>query len=255
MGKIVAISMNTFRESIRDRVLYSLIVFSFLMLAFSILLANITIGDPIKIVKDFGLAVISLFGVLITIFVGIGLLYKEMERRTIYVILSKPITRWQFLLGKYLGLSITLAVEVFIMTFAFFCLCFYYENIISWELLKAIVPIFFELLLILSIAIVFSSFSSTFLSGLFTLSIFVIGHFTQDIKILAASNESLFFKKLSQVIYYILPNLENLNFKARVVHNLPLPYKEIFFSILYSVVYSIFLLVLAIIIFNRRNFP
>ena len=115
MNKIAALALNTFRESIRDRIFYSLLAFAVIMLAFSLVLGNLTIGDEIKIIKDFGLAAISLFGVLIAIFVGISLVYKEMEKRTIYVILAHPISRSQFVLGKYGGLSLTLLVEVAVM--------------------------------------------------------------------------------------------------------------------------------------------
>lgn len=253
MGKIAAIAMNTFRESIRDRIFYSLLAFAFLMLGFSMIFANLTIGDQIKIIKDFGLGAISLFGVLITIFVGIGLLYKEMEKRTIYVILAKPIARWQFLAGKYIGLTITLAVEVGVMTAGLFALCYYYQHTIPWDLLKAIVPIFFELLVILAVALLFSSFSSTFLSGLFTLSIFIIGHCTTDLKVLAEKTNDPFLQKFTSFFYYALPNLENLNFKARVVHNLPLLWEELGFSLLYASCYSLLLIILAMLIFQRRE--
>jgi len=162
MGKITAIALNTFRESIRDRIFYSLLAFAILMLGFSMILGNLTIGDPIKIVKDFGLGAISLFGTLIAIFVGIGMVYKEMEKRTIYVILAKPIARWQFLAGKYCGLSLILVVEVTVMTFLLFVLCYQYEPVIPWDLFKAIIPISFELQLILAVALLFSAFASPF---------------------------------------------------------------------------------------------
>jgi ABC-type transport system involved in multi-copper enzyme maturation permease subunit len=155
MGKIFAIALNTFRESIRDRIFYSLLAFAILMLGFSMILGNLTIGDPIKIVKDFGLGAISLFGILIAIFVGIGLVYKEMEKRTIYVMLAKPIARWQFLLGKYFGLSLILMIEVLVMTIGLFVLCYYYKPDVPWDLFLAIIPIYFELQLILAVALFF----------------------------------------------------------------------------------------------------
>ncbi len=126
--KIIALAINTFREAIRDKVLYSLIFFAVLMIGISVILDNLTIGEPTKIIKDFGLASIEIFGVLIAIFVGIGLVYKEMERKTIYNILSKPIHRYQFIIGKYLGLVLTLLVEVLTMSIALFSILYFYEG-------------------------------------------------------------------------------------------------------------------------------
>jgi ABC-type transport system involved in multi-copper enzyme maturation permease subunit len=253
MEKIVALAMNTFRESIRDRIFYSLLAFAVLMLAFSLVLANLTIGDEIKIIKDFGLGAISLFGVLIAIFVGISLVYKEMEKRTIYVILANPIARWQFVLGKYAGLSLTLFVEVAVMSAGLIALCYFKQEVIPWALFKAIVPIWFELQLILAVALLFSTFASPFLSGLFTLSIFIIGHLTQDFKQLAAGTDNLALKKTANFLYYTFPNLESLNFKARVVHGLAIPWPEFFLSLLYASCYTLMLFTAALLIFNKRD--
>lgn len=254
MNKILAIALNTFRESIRDRIFYSLLVFALLMLAFSMVLGNLTIGQPDKIIKDFGLGAISIFGTLIAIFVGIGLVYKEMEKKTIYLILAKPLSRWQFLLGKYIGLSMTLFVEVAVMSMCLFGLLhFYYGLAMPWELLKAIVPIFFELQLILATALLFSTFTSPFLSSLFTLSVFVIGHLTQDLRVLAQNSEDVSLQRLSTFLYYLFPNLEFLNFKSQVVHGLPISTNALFLSLLYATAYSVALLIAAIIIFSKRD--
>lgn len=144
------------------------------------------------------------------------MVYKEMEKYTIYIILSKPLARWQFLMGKYLGLSLTILVGVAVMTVLLFGLCFVYEKIVPWPLLTAIVPIYIEILVILAFAVFFSAFSSPFLSGMFTLAIFIIGHFTQDLRLLANASEDTVFKALADGAYYILPNLERLNYKSRV---------------------------------------
>jgi len=253
MGKIIAIALNTFRESIRDRIFYSLLFFAVVLILFSMVLSNLTIGDPLKIVKDFGLGSISIVGTLIAIFVGIGMVYKEMEKRTIFVILSKPLARWQFLIGKYFGLSLTILVEVVVMSILLFVLCFLYVHEIPWNLLYAIIPIFFEILLILAVAFLFSTFSTSFLSGMFTLSIFIIGHFTRDLKSLAQTTEDALFQKISNVIYYVLPNLEYLNFKTRVVHHLNITISEVMFSLTYSIIYTIAVLLIGIFIFQRRD--
>ncbi|TKB09383.1 ABC transporter permease [Desulforhopalus sp. IMCC35007] len=253
MKKIAVLALNTFRESIRDKIFYSLLAFAVLMLGFSLILGNLTIGDEIKIIKDFGLAAISLFGVLIAIFVGISLVYKEMEKRTIYVILANPISRYQFVLGKYLGLSFTLMVEVVVMTAGLFVLCYLKQQLIPWELFMAIVPICFELQLILAVALLFSTFVSPFLSGMLTLAVFIIGHLTLDFKVLVASLDNPALKKTADVLYYSFPNLETLNFKARVVHGIDIPWTEFIFSLSYAATYTIMILALSLYIFNKRD--
>ncbi len=253
MNKIAALALNTFRESIRDRIFYSLLAFAVIMLAFSLVLGNLTIGDEIKIIKDFGLAAISLFGVLIAIFVGISLVYKEMEKRTIYVILAHPISRSQFVLGKYGGLSLTLLVEVAVMTLCLLALCWYKQGDVPWELFKAIIPIWFELQLMLAAAMFFSTFVSPFLSGLLTLGVYAIGHLTQDFKNLAANSDNPVLESFSAALYYSFPNLESLNFKARVVHGLDLPWGEFFLALAYGCCYTAVLLGLALFIFHRRD--
>lgn len=253
MGKITAIALNTFRESIRDRIFYSLLFFAVVLILFSMVLGNLTIGDPLKIVKDFGLGSISIVGTLIAIFVGIGMIYKEMEKRTIFVILSKPLARWQFFIGKYCGLSLTILVEVVVMSILLFVLCFLYVPEIPWTLLYAIIPIFFEILLILAIAFLFSTFSTSFLSGMFTLSIFISGHFTGDLKAIAQATEDALFQKVSNVIYYVLPNLEYLNFKTRVVHHLNITISEVMLSLTYGILYTVVVLLVGIFIFQRRD--
>jgi ABC-type transport system involved in multi-copper enzyme maturation permease subunit len=253
MQKILAIALNTFRESIRDRIFYSLLAFAVIMLAFSLVLGNLTIGDEVKIIKDFGLASISLFGVLIAIFVGINLVYKEMEKRTIYVILANPIARYQFILGKYVGLSLTLLVEVLVMTAGLLILCFLKEQQVPWELFKAIIPIWLELQLILAVALFFSTFVSPFLSGMLSLSVFIIGHLTQDLKQLVTNMDNPMLQKTANIIYYTFPNLESLNYKAHVVHGLNIPWQNFILSLSYAVLYTLLILCFTLIIFNKRD--
>lgn len=253
MNKVLAIGLNTFKESIRDKVFYSLLFFAVILVFFSIVLGKLTIGDPMKIIKDFGLGSISIGGTLIAIFVGIGMVYKEVEKRTIYIILSKPLARWQFLMGKYLGISMTIFVEVAVMTVLLFGLCFVYEKTMPWSLLTAIVSIYIEILVILAFAVFFSAFSSPFLSGMFTLAIFVIGHFTQDLRLLAKASEDTGLKALADGVYYILPNLERLNYKTRVVHDLTIPGQEIGLSFVYAVCYIAVVLIAAVYIFENKD--
>lgn len=251
--KILALAYNTFREAIRDKVLYSLLFFALVMIGIAMILDQITIGEPTKIIKDFGLAAIALFGVLIAIFVGIGLVYKEMERKTIYNILSKPIHRYQFLLGKYLGLVTTLLVEVVVMSIALLLMLYFYEGHLDFFLLSAIGMILTELMILTAIALLFSSFSTPILSGLFTLSFYIIGHLTPDLLELGKKADSQFLKYFTEVLYYVLPNLEYFNIKGPVVYHLPLEQGYLYVASCYGICYILILLLISMVIFQKRD--
>jgi ABC-type transport system involved in multi-copper enzyme maturation permease subunit len=251
--KIRAICLNTFRESIRDRVFFSLLGFAVLMLGFSMILSNLAVGDNIKIIKDFGLGSISIFGTLIAIFVGIGLLYKEMDKRTIFIILSKPVSRPEFLLGKYLGLSLTLMVEVSVMTVALFLLLYAHTQTIPWDLLKAIIPICMELEVVLVVALFFSAFATPFLSGFFTLGVFIIGHLSRDLITLTKTMKNPIMSHTCNLIYYLFPNFSNFNFKTQVVHNLPITAQEFGLALIYGMFYILFLFFLTVLIFKKKD--
>ena len=167
--KSLAIALNTFREAVRDRVLYLILAFAVVMILASVLLSLITVGSEQKIIEDFGLAMNALFGTATSLLLGLGLVYKEIERKTIYTLLSKPIRRSEFLLGKYLGLCLTLAVNMIIMSAAFFGLLVLRGTAIG-DLWIAVVLTFFELLLVTAIAVFFSSFSTPILSALFKMA-------------------------------------------------------------------------------------
>ncbi|MBI4619765.1 MAG: ABC transporter permease [Desulfobacterales bacterium] len=252
--KIRAIMINTFREAIRDKVLYSLLFFALLMIGGSILLGRLTIGENIKIIKDMGLASISIFGMLIAIFVGIGLVYKEIDKKTIYTVIAKPVHRYQFLLGKYLGLILTLLVEVAIMSFGLLLLVLSYEGHAELSILKAILLIFFELMTITAVAILFSSFSTPILSGLFTLAVYIVGHLSRDLLAFGAKSENAMIKYSTAFIYYSLPNLDNFNIKGKIVHQALVSWEYLSFAMLYGVLYISITLLLSMVIFQKRDF-
>ena len=191
LQRTLAICRNAFREAVRDRVLYNLVLFVLLLIGGSIFLGELSAGQESKIIVDLGLSAMLLFGAFIAIFVGVGLVYKEIERRTLYAILSKPISRGQFLLGKYLGLGLTLLINVAIMGVGVSLALIYIHR--GWDPLvpkvwPAILLIYFELMILTGVALLFSSFSSPALSALMTFFIFIIGHFSGDLKSLANSS-------------------------------------------------------------------
>lgn len=252
--KIKAIALNTFKEAIRDRILYLLFFFAAVSVIFSRLLAVLTVGDRVKIVKDVGLAAISLFGVLMAVLIGTGLVYKEIDKKTIFTLISKPIHRFEFLLGKFFGLVLTLFIMTALMSLIFLATVFLHTFKIEAGLLLAILFIFIELILITAVAIFFSCFSTPILSSLFSLSFFLIGHFSWGLETLIQKTKSAPLKLFVQGLYVLLPDLENFNFKTEVVYGLNVLPKYYLFSAFYGLAYTAFILTLAILIFKRRDF-
>jgi len=247
------IALNTFKEAVRDRILYLLLFFALAAIVFSRVLALLTVGDRVKIIEDVGLASISLFGMLMAILIGTGLVNKEIENRTIFTLLSKPIRRHEFLLGKFFGLVLTLAVMTAAMSLIFLVLVFFQTWRFEGRLLLAIVYIFFELVLITAVAILFSSFSTPILSSLFALAFYLIGHFSWSLEALIKKARGG-GKVALQILYALLPDLENFNLKTEVVHGLPVSAAHLLYTAAYGLVYTAFVLVLAVLIFRRRDF-
>jgi len=252
--KIGAIALNTFKEAIRDRILYLLLFFAVVCIVFSRILALLTVGDRVKIIKDVGLFSLSLFGALMAILMGVGLVYKEIDKRTIHSLLVKPIHRYQFLLGKYFGLILTLVVMLLAMSLIYLAVIFLHTFKIEAKLLVAILFIFLELCLITSVALLFSCFSTPILSSLFSLAFYLIGHFSWGLETLIKKVKPGVGKTLAQLLYHFVPDLENFNFKTEVVQNLPLPPKIYLFSTLYGIFYTAFILALALLVFRKRDF-
>ncbi len=252
--KIQAIALNTFKEAIRDRILYLLFFFAAVSLAFSRLLAVLTVGDQVKIIKDVGLASISVFGVLMAILIGTGLVYKEIDKKTIYTLLSKPIQRWQFLLGKFFGLVLTLFIMTLAMGLIFLVVVLLNTGKLEGRMLLAILFIFLELILITAVAILFSCFSTPILSSIFSLSFYLIGHLSWGLETLIQKTRSGTARVALRGLSAILPDLESFNFRTEIVHGLAIDPRFYFFSALYGLVYTLFILSLAVLIFKNRDF-
>jgi len=255
--RILSIARNTFREAVRDRVLYNLVLFVLLLTAAAIFVGELSGGQERKIIVDLGLSAMLLFGVFIAIFVGVGLVYKEIERRTVYAIFSKPVGRGEFLIGKYLGLCLTLLVNVLVMGTGVSLALIYVSR--GWDPLAltiwpAILLIFVELMILTGVALLFSSFSSPALSALLTFFVFIIGHFSADLKSFANSMGGGLARWLFAALYYLLPNLANLSFITPAAHGQLPPTSQVAVVILYSLVYIVIILAAATMIFSRRNF-
>lgn len=267
MRVIGSIATNVFRESVRDKVLYNLVFFAVLLISASYLISQLTAGQDLKIIKDLGLAATSVFGLFIAVFIGIGLVSKEVERKSIYSLLTKPLRRHDFILGKFLGLALTLVINLGVMTLALYAVLAYMSATAdasvkaAWEapaldpnLLKALILILAELVLITAVALFFSSFSSPMLSASLTFGLWVAGHFNADLKHFENVVSSRTAAWIARGVYYLIPNFSAFDIKALVVHGQPVPFGYIAFTLAYAVLYISMLIIATMVIFSRRDF-
>jgi ABC-type transport system involved in multi-copper enzyme maturation permease subunit len=251
--KVLSIALNTFRENLRDKLLYNLLIFALLMIGSSLLLMRLTLGEFHRLLLDIGLGSVNIFSVLIAIFVGIGLVSKEIDKKTIYTIVSKPVARFEFLLGKFFGLTITLLVNMVILTAGLLAVLIAQSVPIEAVLFKAIGLILLECMVVTAVALLCSTFTSATLSAIFTLAIYVIGHLTADLKTFGQKMDGL-GRSVLEGMYYLLPNLERFNLKGNVTHHIDVPLNELVLIVAYGMAYAAFLLLLASVIFQRRDF-
>ena len=252
---IFTIARNTFRESVRDRILYNLVLFVLLITAAAIFLGELTGGKEDRTIVNFGLSAMLLFGAFIAIFVGVALVSKEIEKRTVYAIFSKPVTRGEFIVGKYLGLCLTLLVNVLVMGGGVSLALLYVGDAkLAASIWGAIYLIYLELAILTAIATLFSSFSSPALSALLTFFIFIIGHFSASLRDFAQNLDSSAAKVFFEFLYYFLPNLSFFSFITNAANDGFPSAATLGGAFLYAVVYISILLVAAVMIFSRRNF-
>ena len=252
MSAVYAITINTAREALRDRILFVLLVFSVIMIGGSLLIPPLTVGEPDRIIMDLGLASISLFSVLIAIFLSINLIMREIENRTIDTILTKPVHWYQFLLGKFLGVEITVAAIIILMSAIFASIILI---IGAWNdgILPCLILVFLETVVMTSIAVFFSTFSSVVTGTLFTLALYVIGHLSWSLLLLEERITNKLGGAVLHFFYYLLPNLDLFNVKGKVVHGDEIGAGWVLNSIGYAIAYAAFLLILSAIIFKRRD--
>jgi ABC-type transport system involved in multi-copper enzyme maturation permease subunit len=257
VSAIALVARNTFRESVRDRVLYNLVVFALLMIVSSLTIGGLAVGDLPKVITDIGLSAMRFVGMLIAIFIGIQLVYKEIERRTVYSLLSKPLRRSEMILGKFFGLGLTLAVNSAVMLAGVIACVFLVQGGYSPQV-AAVFPasylILLELVVTTAIALMFSTVSSPALSALFTFLIYVAGNFVANLKLLADTSPTPLLKPVLVAAYYLLPNLSTFAAIGQASHGDVLPASRLVAATVYGVVYCGFVLGIAVLVFERRDF-
>jgi ABC-type transport system involved in multi-copper enzyme maturation permease subunit len=257
MNRIASIAWHTFKESVRERILYNLVVFALLLIGAAILFGSISVGIEQIIIVNLGLSSISVFGLMMAIFVGITLVWKEIDRRTIFSILAKPVRRAEFIIGKYTGLMLTLFINTAIMTAGFYLALLYAQRTLRLADLVAVQAIYFILLqlaIVVGLALLFSCVSTPILSAVFTFSIYVIGNFLSDIRWFGQETGSPLVMSFTTVIYYLLPNFSNFNVIRQIAHGQAVPAYLLISNSLYTLLYVSILLSAAVLIFERREF-
>jgi ABC-type transport system involved in multi-copper enzyme maturation permease subunit len=254
MNRLLAIASNTFRETIRDKILYSIIFFACIVILGSVAMEEITIGDQDKVVRSMAQGAIRLFGSVIALFLGVGLVYKELERKTIYTIASKPIPRWIFILGKYTGLLWVLALELGLMALLYTAMMWSRQGAPHASVYVSWIMLYMELGLLTAWAMLFSCYSAPTTAALFSISVWAIGHMADDIWLFGQEAASETIRTASEVIYWILPNFEMFNASAAAVHELPLTLSHFGGVALYGLGYTAVVIAGAVMVFSRRDF-
>ncbi len=249
-----AVAENTLREAIRSRVLYALLFFAVLLIGAGVILGDLSYADSERLLQTIGLAAIRIFATATAIAMGVGLIFKEIERRTVFTILTKPVARWQFLLGKYLGLLATVWIQVCLMGVAFAAGSFLIEAPFGLTYVVELLLLMVELALVVALATFFSSFSTPILPSLFTTGFVMAGHMSRDLRDLGARSQSEAVQDVTALLYRVLPDMGSFDFSIIAVHGLPYEATQVWLPLLYGFAYAGLLLLVAACILDRRDF-
>lgn len=261
MRRIWALALNTFRDAIRNRVLYGILAVVFIVNLFGIVLGEMSLHQEARVARDLGIGGVSLFGSITAIFLGVSLLYSEIKKRTIHTIVTKPLERYEFVLGKYLGMVVTLSCLLAMFSLVMLLLLKTQDVAVTTVLLKALILAFYEVLVVAAIAILFSSFSSPFLSGIFTFGLFVLGRVTPDLRAFLQTTDSAVVKGACEVALYLIPDLHLFSVSGGsvdgnhvTVHGDFVSWGYMGMASGYAALYIGILLGVSIWIFSRRDF-
>jgi ABC-type transport system involved in multi-copper enzyme maturation permease subunit len=253
-GRVQTIAENTVREAVRNKVLYALVFFAVLLIGVGVLLSTLSYVEQERIIQDVGLSAIRLFSALIAIFLGVGLIHKEVDRRTIYTIVTKAVTRGEFLVGKYLGLVATVWMQVVVMSAAFLAVSWLTGAPLHAQTFQALLLTAAEVAVLVAIATFFSSFTTPMLASFFTGGFYVVGHLTRDLKQLGSQSDVESVQQVAAFLYRVLPDLESFNLTIEALHGLPVTPAEVWLPLGYAVGYVAIVLMAGVLVFQRKDF-
>ncbi|MFP8882245.1 MAG: ABC transporter permease [Myxococcota bacterium] len=251
--RIWVLASNTVREALRSKLLYTLLGFGVALILFAVALSNLSYIESERILQGFGFASIRLFSVAIAIFVGVNLIHKEVDRRTVYTILSKPLSRGEFLIGKYLGLLLTIWIQLAIMIVFFVGTSMLTASPLDIGYLAAFALIAVELAVVVAIATLFSAFTTPMLASFFSAGLWIVGHLTRDLRQLGAQTDDPSIQSATAWLHRLLPDLESFNLTIEAVHHLPVAASDVWLPTIYGIGYASILLVTAVVVFERRD--
>lgn len=251
--RVLAVATNTFREAVRDKVLYVLLFFSGATILSSKALGYVSVGQDIKIVTDISLASVSIFGALIAIFVGTNLVYKEIDKRTIYTILSRPIARSEFVAGKYCGLALLILVVTFIMTSISAMFIAFLGGEVGVTFFQAALLIYWKLLVVTALSVLLSSLTSPILGAIIVFSCYVLGHATGIFIDLPEHFSGTVFQRAMELLYYVIPNLSNFDVRAEAANGVAVSGTYVVWTLAYGAVYTVLFLTLAALAFQDKD--
>lgn len=252
--RILAIGKNTFREAVRGKLFAAIGIFGVILMGSTIILGPLSLGEQARITQDLGLAGMSILGFMVAVLIGTGIVYTEVERRTIYTVIAKPVDRWQFVLGKFAGLNATISVLVVGMTVILVAAAWVELGHFKPQLLQAVLLTWVELMVLTSLSILMSVICTPILGAIFTFLLYIIGHTSGDLRELAQHFGSNSVKVFTNVAYYVLPNLEYFNIRGKVIHGVQVEPTYLVFACAYGLLYCVAFLVIAGVIFERKEF-
>ncbi|MCL4557527.1 MAG: ABC transporter permease [Deltaproteobacteria bacterium] len=265
MKKASIIALNTLKEAIRNRIVYAVMILMLLGLLASQLLTPLTMGEQIKVIQDFSMTFINFFSIIVTVFVGTSVVRRELDLKTIQLILSRPIHRYQFIIGKFLGMVLLDIIIIFIMGMGVMLNIFlinksvyysmwYFHEIHYIAILEAIAFMALQLILINAVSVFFSAITSSAVIGaLFTFFLYVVGMFTQNLNDLLKMVHKSYITWIIKIIYYAVPNFSTLDLKNEAIYGIIPNINQALFLFSYVVLYTGFLLIVAILIFENKE--
>lgn len=254
MRQTAAIALNTFKETIRDRVLGIIVLFALLMIIASLWLGSISLGEEARVMMDFGLVAVTFFGLVVATFIAAGLIHKEVEKRTVFVLFSKPVSRAAFIAGKFLGLAMTMAAVVAGMGLFLFFVVWAIDGAPTWMIIAAVALIYVQLLVVVAVTVFFSTLGSAILASMLGICVFVAGQLSTNVLSLTHLGENAVTQALSRVVFVLIPNFTAVDVKPAVVGEQTVDWGSIGLWCMYLTAYIVAVLLLATAVFRRREF-
>jgi ABC-type transport system involved in multi-copper enzyme maturation permease subunit len=253
MSRLYEIAANTFLETIRNNILYLVMFFVIALIVLSIFVADWSVFARLQVMQDFGLATMSIAGLLLAVFIGVGMLGKEMSQKTVYHVVTKPVSRSVFVCGKFFGLFMTMACTFAFMSVFFLATLYYLGGTLNTQVILAVVLIWAEMSVMISAAVLFSTLTSPLLASIYSLAFYIAGHINDLLSLKLVEQKGSLYPALLKVIYFLLPNLEHFNVRDNVVYGIALPPSYFSYAIAYGVLYTSLFLILSCILFSKKD--